>query len=83
MTMHLIELLTSLVIRPSVREIVRMGILPLITTVSSYMICTKDLENQFNVDHNLFIYQKEDDVYKSRTIRNCCVDLVSKLIEDF
>ena len=45
MTLHLIELLTSLVSRPSVMEIVKMGILPLITTVSSYMICCKELED--------------------------------------
>ena len=56
MTLHLIELLTSLVSRPSVMEIVKMGILPLITTVSSYMICCKDAEDKYLVDHNLFIY---------------------------
>lgn len=35
------------------------------------------------VDKNLFIYSKDDDIFKMRTIRNCCLDLVSKLIDDF
>jgi len=83
MTLHLIELLTSLISRPSVQEVVRLGIIPLISTISSYMILTKDTENEYKIDKNLFIYSKDDDVYKQRTIRNCCLDLASKLIEDF
>jgi len=50
MTLHLIELLTSLISRPSVMEIVKMGILPLVTTVSSYMICCKENEELYKKD---------------------------------
>ena len=38
MTLQLIELLTTLVARPNVQEVIKMGILPLITTISSFMI---------------------------------------------
>lgn len=38
MTLQLLELLTTLVQRPNVQEVVRQGILPLLTTVSGYMI---------------------------------------------
>lgn len=38
MTLQLIELLTTLVQRPNVQEVVRQGINPLLMTVSSYMI---------------------------------------------
>lgn len=83
MTLHLIELLTSLISRPSVREVVKMGILPLISTISSYMILTTDIEEAHKIDKNLFIYGKDEDIYKMRNIRNSCLDLMSKLIEDF
>ena len=83
MTLHLIELLTALISRPSVREVVKMGILPLTSTISSYMILTTDIESQHKIDKNLFIYSKDEDVFKVRSIRNSCVDLTSKLIEDF
>ena len=38
MTLQLIELLTTLVQRPNVQEVVRQGINPLLMYVSSYMI---------------------------------------------
>ena len=34
-------------------------------------------------DFNHFIHDKDEDVYKFRSIRNCCLDLVSSLIEVF
>jgi len=83
MTLHLVELLTSLVSRPSVQEIVKMGVLPLLTTISSYMVLTRDIQDEHTKDKCLFIYSKDEDLFKHRTVRNCCVDLISKLIEDF
>ena len=38
MTLQLLELLTTLVQRPNVQEVVRQGILPLMVTVSGYMV---------------------------------------------
>ena len=60
-----------------------MGIVPLITTVSSYMIIPRKLERQHLADFSYFIHDKDEDVYKARTIRNCCLDLISSLIEVF
>jgi hypothetical protein len=60
-----------------------MGLLPLLSTISSYMILTSDIENDHETDKNLFIYSRDEDVFKARKIRNSCIDLISKLIEDF
>lgn len=38
MTLQLLELLTTLISRQNVQEVVKQGIVPLLTTVSSYMI---------------------------------------------
>jgi len=47
------------------------------------MILTKDIELEFEKDKCLFIYSKDEDLFKHRNVRNCCTDLISKLIEDF
>jgi hypothetical protein len=31
----------------------------------------------------MFIHEKDEDVYKIRSIRNSCIDLLSSLIESF
>jgi hypothetical protein len=66
-----------------VQEVVKMGIVPLITTVSSYMIIPLKLERQHLADFSYFIHDKDEDIYKARTIRNCCLDMISSLIEVF
>ena len=54
----MIELLTTLVQRPNVQELVRQGINPLLMTVSSYMIITKQNENEYYYDQNYFLNDK-------------------------
>lgn len=60
-----------------------MGIVPLITTISSFMIIPRKHERYHLGDFNYFIHEKDEDVYKVRSIRNCCLELVSSLIEVF
>ena len=83
MTLNLIDLLTSLVSRLSVQEVIRQGMVPLITTISSFMILSADIENAHLVDYSHFIHEKDEDIYKMRTIRNSCLDLLSILVEVF
>ena len=83
MTQNLIELLTTLVQRQNLQEVVRQGILPLISTVSSYMILPYNRERYHYGDCNYFIHDKNEDIYKQRSIRNSCLDLISSLIEVF
>lgn len=47
------------------------------------MILTRDKERMHIGDYNHFIHDKDEDVYKVRTIRNSCLDLISGLIEVF
>ena len=83
MTLQLIELLTTLISRANVQEVVKQGIVPLITTISSYMILPRNKERYHIGDYTHFIHDKDEDVYKMRSIRNQCLDLISGLIEVF
>ena len=83
MTLQLIELLTTLVQRPNVQEVVKQGINPLLMSVSSYMIVERTDEREYKRDQNIFLHDKTQSVFKLRTIRNQCVDLFSSLIECF
>eukprot|EP00347_Sterkiella_histriomuscorum_P024270 403331713 len=83
MTLQLIELLTTLISRQNVQEVVKQGIVPLITTISSYMIIQHSQERQHVGDNQHFIHEKDEDFYKQRTIRNSCLDLISSLIDVF
>lgn len=83
MTQNLIELLTTLVQRQNLHEVVRQGIVPLMSTVAAYMIVPANRESYHRGDYSYFIYEKSEDVYKERSIRNSCLDLVSSLIEVF
>jgi len=58
MTLQLIELLTTLVQRPNVQEVVRQGLIPLLVTVSSYMIVEHSVQREYLADENYFLYDK-------------------------
>ena len=77
----MIELLTTLMIRNSVQEVIKQGIVPLITTISSYMIIEGNKERHHYGDSSYFIHEKDEDFYKVRSVRNLCLDFISSLIE--
>jgi hypothetical protein len=81
--MHLIELLTTLVSRPNVQEVIRQGIVPLITTISSYMILIRKFERHHYGDRAHFTKDKDDDVIRMKSVRSYCLDLLSSLVEVF
>ena len=83
MTLKLIELLTTLVQRPNVQEVVRQGVIPLLMTISSYMIVELADECEYIHDTNIFLHDRTESVFKLRNIKNQCVDLFSSLIECF
>ena len=58
MTLQLIELLTTLVQRPNVQEVVKQGINPLLMTVSSYMIVEFTDQREYHYDQNYFLHDK-------------------------
>lgn len=83
MTLQLIELLTTLVQRPNVQEVVRQLLSPLLMNVASYMIVEHKDQREFMYDQHYFLHDKTQSVFKTRTIKNQCVDLFSSLIEIF
>jgi hypothetical protein len=66
-----------------VQEVVKQGIIPLISSITCFMIVQGDKERHHYGDSNYFIHEKDEDVYKVRSIRNCCLDLISSLVEVF
>lgn len=70
MTLQLVELLTTLVQRPNVQEVVRQGVVPLLMTISSYMIVEQGDELEYLYDHNIFLHHRTESVFKLRTIKN-------------
>jgi hypothetical protein len=47
------------------------------------MIIQGNNERQHIGDYNHFIHERDEDVYKVRSIRNSCLDLIFSLIEVF
>lgn len=47
------------------------------------MIVELDDELEYLYDHNIFLHDRTESVFKLRTIKNQCVDLFSSLIECF
>jgi len=82
MTMQLIELLTSLANKGSIRSLIYSGIVPLITSIASYMILSKDQENEFITDQSQFININNENVYE-HSVRNYCLGFLSQIIENF
>jgi len=69
MTMQLIELLTSLSNKGSIRNLIFVGMVPLITSVVSYMILSNEQEDEHVDDQSQFIYINNDNVYE-HSVRN-------------
>lgn len=82
MTMQLIELLTSLANKGSIRSLIQVGIVPLITSVASYMILSQEQENEQITDQSQFININNDNVYE-HSVRNYCLNFLSQVIENF
>jgi hypothetical protein len=69
--------------RPNVQEVVKQQITPLLSTVSSYMILEFKDHREYLIDQHYFLHDKTQSVFKTRSIKNQCVDLFSSLIEIF
>lgn len=42
MTVQLLELITTIVVKPGTHELIKMGLLPLVSTISSYLLLTQE-----------------------------------------
>ena len=70
MTLQLVELLTVLVQRPNVQEVVKQSLHPLLMTVSSYMIIEFEDHRQYKGDEHYFLHDKTNTIFKVRNIKN-------------
>ena len=82
MTMQLIELLTSLSNKGSIRNLIFMGLMPLVTSVASYMILSNEQEEEHLDDQSQFIFVNNENVYE-HSVRNYCLNFISQIIENF
>lgn len=83
MTFHLLELLCSLVQRPNVQSLVLQGLIPLVTTVTGYLLVQSDQEKAHRGDATFFIIEKGQEMLRVQSVRNQCLTLISSLIEVF
>ena len=70
MTLHLLELLSTLVLRLNVQALVQQGLVPLITTVSSYLLIQHDQEGLHRGDSTFFISDETQEMHRIQSIRN-------------
>jgi hypothetical protein len=82
MTMQLIELLTSLSNKGSIRNLIFVGMVPLVTSVASYMILSNEQEDEHINDQSQFIFINNENVYE-HSVRNYCLNFISQIIENF
>ena len=59
------------------------GLIPLLTSVSSYLLVQHDHERLCRADPTYFIADKSQELLKVETIRSQCLVLISSLIEVF
>jgi hypothetical protein len=83
MTFHLLELLSTLVLRPNVQQLVLQGLVPLLSSVTSYLLIQHNHEREYLGDPTYFLTDKSQDLLKVETIRSQCLVLISSLIEVF
>jgi hypothetical protein len=83
MTFYLLELLSTLVMRPNVQQLVMQGLVPLMTTVCSYLLIEHRHERYYFGDLTYFIADRGQELHKIDTIRSQCLVLISSLIEVF
>jgi len=70
MTFHLIELLSCLVLRLNVQSLVQQGLVPLVTSVSSYLLVQYDQVSQLRGDPTFFIADDTQEMHRVQSIRN-------------
>ena len=82
MTFSLIELLTTLIQRRNVQEVVKQGLVLLIATVAAYCLTEAGDEPEYRHDDRYFLYDKTQQFWKQRRVRNQCLELLGSLIEN-
>eukprot|EP01017_Pseudomicrothorax_dubius_P041109 TRINITY_DN6546_c0_g2_i5.p1 TRINITY_DN6546_c0_g2~~TRINITY_DN6546_c0_g2_i5.p1 ORF type:complete len:631 (-),score=169.14 TRINITY_DN6546_c0_g2_i5:1645-3537(-) len=79
---QLIELITTLLGKPILRDVVRVGVYPLINSLCHYMLMTSYDEHLWLHEPNQFINNEEDES-NMRSIRNSGLKLISELINSY
>jgi hypothetical protein len=78
MALQLVEFLTTLLTKGSLRSTIQSGLVPLITTIISYMILPTSQFQQLNKSE----FSGEKDVFE-HSVRNYCLELIKQLIEAY
>lgn len=52
------------------QEVVRQGVIPLLMTISSYMIVEHANELEYIYDTNIFLHDRTESIFKLRNIKN-------------
>lgn len=79
---QLIELVATLITKPILRDILQLGIYPLINSLSYYMLMTRHDEHLWLKDPNQFISNDEDEG-NYRGIRQSGLKLISDIVDKY
>ena len=74
---QLVELLSCLIMRPTVAQAINEEIAPIVTGLSIYLFMTKDQEMLINLDN----FEDEDDEVEMSSVRSCTLKLIRDLVE--
>ena len=78
----MLDLLSSLTLRPAVRQAVQMELVPILRTLANYLLLSADQSRLKDSDPAQFLLDEDNDL-GIRTARSCAMKLISELVEVF
>lgn len=78
----LLDLLSSLTLRPAVRQAVQLELVPIIRTLANYLLLSADQARQKDSDPAQFLLEEEGET-GTRSARSGALKLISELVEVF
>ncbi|CAD8134500.1 unnamed protein product [Paramecium pentaurelia] len=77
-----IELITILVTKPALYNLIKFGTFPLLNTLTTFLIATKDQERQWVKDPSYFILNDEEELLQ-KSVRTLALRLINDIIEKY
>ncbi|CAD8159758.1 unnamed protein product [Paramecium octaurelia] len=77
-----IELITILVTKPALYNLIKFGTFPLLNTLSTFLTATKEQEKQWVKDPSYFILNDEEELLQ-KSVRTLALKLINDMIEKY
>ncbi|EGR29523.1 importin 9, putative [Ichthyophthirius multifiliis] len=83
LTLNCIQLISTLAIKETFYQIIKIAVYPLINALSNFIFITKDIEQLYIYEPTSAIIVNEEDEYTKNSIRNQCIQLLFSLIDKY